>query len=181
MLPCEESKDITRRHTMSATPGHDPHGHWDGLISKNDAVRRDGAAGGRLPLRQSNECLQRTEVREQGGLYGIGVKVDTQPPHLVLNVSNLRDAQGESANHLVHVGDALVKINGKPAELSSMEALERAILGPKDSMLTLSFAKMSSKWGAAANPKEQYDVKVKRHVPIRYSRNARSCARAQVC
>ena len=152
---------------MSAQTREDPHENWAGLISKNDAVRRNGAAGGRLPLRQSTECIERKEVREQGGLFGIGIKVDTQPPHLVQNISNLRDPHDRSVNDMVRVGDALVQINGEHAELGSMEALEKAILGPKDTRLRLSFAKMSAKWGAATDANEIYELEVKRHVPIR--------------
>jgi hypothetical protein len=58
-----------------SVPGHDPHSNWDGLISKGDAVRRDGGPGGRLHTRKSSDTLELKEVREKGGLFGIGLKI----------------------------------------------------------------------------------------------------------
>ena len=103
-------------------------GWWDG-------------PGGLLATRQSNAVLELKQVREQGGLYGIGLKIDMDPPHLVQRVSNLKDPEGRSIND-VRVGDALLLVNGQHVELGSMEALEKAILGPKGSTLNLAFTRM---------------------------------------
>lgn len=144
----------------------DQYGNWAELISKSDAVRRDGAPGGRLPPLQSNNTLELKQVREQGGLYGIGLKVDMDPPHLVQRVSNLQAPDGSSLNDHVKVGDSLLLINGQHVELGSMEALEKAILGPKDSTLKLAF-KSYAKGTAGANQQNIYEIVVKRHVTIR--------------
>ena len=146
---------------------HDPHGNWDGLISKSDAVRRNDGPGGHLPIRRSNETLELKEVRDIGGLYGIGLKIDLDPPHLVQRVSNLKDPEDRSINDKVRQGDALLHIDGEHVELGSMEALEKAILGPKDSTLKLTFVKMPSPGMHAGKSKDVYDVVVKRHVTIR--------------
>jgi hypothetical protein len=144
----------------------DKYGNWSGLIAKSDAVRRDGAPGGRLPPLPSNNALELKEVREQGGLFGIGLKVDMDPPHLVQRVSNLKAPDGTSLNDHVTVGDSLHLINGQHVELGSMEALEKAILGPKDSQLKLAF-KSSAKGVPGQSNQQIYEVVVKRHVAIR--------------
>jgi hypothetical protein len=123
----------------------------------------------------SDAVLELKQVREQGGLYGIGLKIDIDPPHLVQRVSNLKDPDGHSIND-VRVGDALLLINGQHVELGSIEALEKAILGPKGSTLNLAFTRMQSpkdpasqdlKRGPFSTSEDVYEVEVMRHVAIR--------------
>jgi hypothetical protein len=38
-------------------------------------------------------------------MYGIGLKVADSPPHKILDVTDLRDAQGKSINSQVHKGE----------------------------------------------------------------------------
>ena len=137
-------------------------GWWDG-------------PGGLLATRQSNAVLELKQVREQGGLYGIGLKIDMDPPHLVQRVSNLKDPEGRSIND-VRVGDALLLVNGQHVELGSMEALEKAILGPKGSTLNLAFTRMHPPKdpasqdltrGPFSTSEDVYEVEVMRHVAIR--------------
>jgi len=106
-------------------------------------------------------------VREQGGLYGIGLKIDMDPPHLVQRVSALQDTDGRSINDQVRVGDALLLINGQHVELGSMEALEKAILGPKGSTLKLAFTRMAAPKSSTEQSQDVYEVEVVRHVAIR--------------
>jgi hypothetical protein len=124
---------------------------------------------------ESNAVLELKQVREQGGLYGIGLKIDIDPPHLVQRVSNLKDPHGHSIND-VRVGDALLLVNGQHVELGTIDALEKAILGPKGSTLNLAFTRMHPpkdpasqdlKWGPFSTSEDVYEVEVMRHVAIR--------------
>jgi hypothetical protein len=60
------------------------------------------------------------------------------PPHLVQNISNIKYSNNNSLHDRVNVGDSLVLINGERC-VGSMEWLEKAILGPKNSALKLGF------------------------------------------
>jgi hypothetical protein len=113
---------------------------------------------------RSNETLELKQVREQGGLYGIGLKIDTDPPHMIQRVSDLRDPDDNVLEDL-RVGDCLLMIDGKHVEFGSMEALEQAILGPKDSTLTLTFGPRQGSNGTTSGGIRE--IVVKRHVPIR--------------
>jgi hypothetical protein len=133
-----------------------------------------------MPTTASEELLQSCslirhlpvslkETRERGGLFGIGLTVDMDPPYQVQRVSNIKDRNDHSINDRVNVGDSLVLINDERC-VGSMDwsGIEKAILGPKNSTVKLGFERMSlSKRNMVENTKEIYEVEVKRHVPIR--------------
>jgi hypothetical protein len=101
---------------------------------------RHHGPGGRLPIMESTDALELKETSERGGLFGIGIKVDMDPPHLVQNISNIKYSNNNSLHDRVNVGDSLVLINGERC-VGSMEWLEKAILGPKNSALKLGFVR----------------------------------------
>ena len=149
--------------------GDDQAAFVEGAVAKTGTLQQPAGPGGLLPMRQSNAVLELKQVREQGGLYGIGLKIDMDPPHLVQRVSNLKDPDGHSINE-VRVGDALLLVNGQ-----HVEAVEKAILGPKGSTLNLAFARMHPptdpqqdlKRGPFSTSEDVYEVEVMRHVAIR--------------
>ena len=137
------------------------------MTANTDVFRRRDGPGGRLPIIKSTDTVELKETRERIGLFGIGLKVDMDPPHLVQVVSNIKYSNNHSIENRVNVGDSLVCINGERC-VGSMESLEKAILGPKNSTLKLGFERMElSNRNMAQGANDIYEVEVKRHVPIR--------------
>ena len=49
------------------------------------------------------------------GVFGIGMRIDLQPPHRVTAVDNLVDPRGVPIAGIVGVGDLLVRARGEGA------------------------------------------------------------------
>jgi len=102
----------------------------------------------------------------QGGIWGTGMSIQMEPPHAVLHVDDLQDSEGCNCNHLVAVGDQLLKVNNVLVQSADIDALEAVILGPVDSMVKLSFCSSGQDSGYSTPPFYDYDINVKRHIPI---------------
>ena len=62
------------------------------------------------------EALVLREKKEMSGIYGIGLKIDSDPPHTVQKVHELVDAHGNNCNHRVAVGDILTFVDDAPID-----------------------------------------------------------------
>ena len=98
-----------------------------------------------------------------GGIWGIGMSIQKEPPHAVIHVDDLQDQFGLNCNHLVAVGDQLLRVDDIVVTRADMESLETFIFGPLDTIVKLSFA---CSQGGPARPFTNYDISVKRHIPI---------------
>eukprot|EP00960_Hanusia_phi_P029679 748099-Hanusia_phi.AAC.2 len=96
-------------------------------------------------------------VFKTGGRYGIGLKIDTDPPHRTQRVANLIDAKGQRVE-VVKIGDYLRTIDGQVVALENMEGIERKILGAKNTTVTLSFR--------CSRTQQDYEVTAMRHIPF---------------
>ena len=102
------------------------------------------------------------------GLYGIGMKINTEVPHVVRQVTDLQDENGNSLNHEVQVGDVLILVDNQPIHNLDLDALERAIFGEQYSLVALTL--MSKQPG---NVKQ---LQVRRHVLVRTFESCRRFA-----
>eukprot|EP00961_Rhodomonas_salina_P052289 701853-Rhodomonas_salina.4 len=123
----------------------------------------DGQAssGPGVPLKapEAVDVLEVRQSRQVGGVFGIGIKVNTDPPHAVQNVSNLTDPDGTNISSLVKIGDELWAVDGIPTEQESMDVVEGLILGKKDSLVKLTLKKKETG--------RTEELIVKRHVAVR--------------
>mmetsp|Transcript_4540 Transcript_4540/g.8904 ORF Transcript_4540/g.8904 Transcript_4540/m.8904 type:complete len:320 (+) Transcript_4540:89-1048(+) len=94
-------------------------------------------------------------------MFGIGIKVADYPPHAVLEVNDLRDPQGRGIRNAVNKGDVLEAINGSSVHDITIEALELAVFGLKDTVVDLLFVSPTAG--------RQYHVQALRHVPISFA------------
>jgi len=102
----------------------------------------------------------------KGKLFGIGLKVDSEPPYSVQSVNNLIDPYGNTINNLVKAGDRVELINGQSfiqGQSNGIDNLVGAILGPKDTTVSIVLR--------SPETNRQYEVKVVRHVPLRSGAN----------
>ena len=86
-----------------------------------------------------NNGLVLKESREESGVFGIGLKIDTAKiPYIVKEGSKIFDEQGKSINDSVNVGDTIASLDGFPMEKVS---------GPvtKESSNTLSSCTITTK------------------------------------
>ncbi len=49
-----------------------------------------------FPALKADAAVFLRHVADEGGVYGIGMKIDLKPPHNVMRVSNLKDPNGNS-------------------------------------------------------------------------------------
>jgi hypothetical protein len=64
-----------------------------------------------------NTCLVLKESKEESGIFGIGLKIDTaRIPYIVKEGSKIFDDQGKSINDSVNVGDTIASLDGYPME-----------------------------------------------------------------
>jgi len=111
----------------------------------------------RLPL--NVEVCDIKTGDETVGVYGIGMKINREAPHVVQLVSNLKDSTGKSCNSSILEGDTLMRIDGNLVENSGINTLENLVLGEKDTTAVLTLRSKASG--------QMYSVTVLRHVPIR--------------
>ena len=68
------------------------------------------------PQHENDEALVFREKKELAGLYGVGLKVDTDPPHTVQRVHDLLDPNGNNISHKCNVGDVLTFVDDSPID-----------------------------------------------------------------
>ena len=85
---------------------HMPHAPVGGTraFSSDQALR---TASGSLPW--LGPVLEVSQERRPMGVFGIGMRIDLQPPHRVTAVDNLVDPRGVPIAGIVGVGDLLVR------------------------------------------------------------------------
>ena len=118
-----------------------------------------------MPL--SFPALELKEITSVIGLYGIGMQINTEVPHAVRHVSDLRDENGNSLNDEIQIGDVLILVDDQPIHNLDVDALERALFGEKDSIVSLT---LKSK-----QPGRVKQLRVKRHILIRTFETCQRC------
>jgi hypothetical protein len=113
-------------------------------------------------------ALELKEFKFTIGLYGIGMKINTEVPHVVRLVTDLQDENGCSLNHEIQAGDVLILVDNQPIHNLDIDALERAIFGEQYSLVSLT---LKSK--APGNVKQ---LRVRRHVLVRTFESCRRFA-----
>ncbi len=64
-----------------------------------------------------NNCIVLKECKEESGIFGIGLKIDTaRIPYVVKEGSKIFDELGKSINDSVHVGDTIASLDSFPME-----------------------------------------------------------------
>eukprot|EP00281_Chroomonas_sp_CCMP1168_P021587 CAMPEP_0206232758 /NCGR_PEP_ID=MMETSP0047_2-20121206/11595_1 /ASSEMBLY_ACC=CAM_ASM_000192 /TAXON_ID=195065 /ORGANISM="Chroomonas mesostigmatica_cf, Strain CCMP1168" /LENGTH=230 /DNA_ID=CAMNT_0053656533 /DNA_START=54 /DNA_END=742 /DNA_ORIENTATION=- len=91
-------------------------------------------------------------------LFGLGVKIQDNPPHIVQAIVNLRDESHANINHKIAIGDELVHINSVPIAEAHVKTLAHLTCGPKGTVVTLSLRRPGAK--------STYVVRAVRHVAI---------------
>ena len=104
-------------------------------------------------------CLELHEYKNTIELYDIGMNINMEIPHVVRFVSDLQDATGNSLNDEVQAGDVLILVDNQPIHNLDIDSLESAILGEKDSIVSLT---LKSKL-----PGKVKQLQVRRHVLVR--------------
>jgi hypothetical protein len=116
----------------------------------------------------SLSALELKEFKSTIGLYGIGMKINTEVPHVVRQVTDLQDESGNSLNHEVQVGDVLILVDNQPIHNLDLDALERSIFGEQYSLVALT---LKSK-----HPGNVKQLRVRRHVLVRTFESCRRFA-----
>lgn len=99
-----------------------------------------------------NRCLLLKESREESGIYGIGLKIDTaRTPYVVKEGSMIFDENGKSINDSVNVGDTISSIDGYPMEKVGTEMILAMIVN-----LTRNKAKF---WVISRNLRRLYSLR----------------------
>lgn len=85
---------------------------------RGTAPDHGGAFRTSLPFPPSHrtESLILREKKEVAGVYGIGLKIDNDPPHSVQQVHQLLDVDGSNIGHRCAVGDVLTFVDDSPLE-----------------------------------------------------------------
>ncbi len=125
----------------------------------------------RPPPRDMPPSLPALELKESKstvGLYGIGMKINTEVPHVIRQVTGLQDENGNSLNHEVQVGDVLILVDNQPIHNLDLDALERAFFGEQNSLVALT---LKSK-----QPGNVKQLRVRRHVLVRTFESCRRSA-----
>lgn len=63
----------------------------------------------------SSDWTHREEVHEDG-LYGVGVRVASQPPHILQQIMDIRDMNGRSLHDVLKIGDCLTHVDAVKLE-----------------------------------------------------------------
>ena len=108
-------------------------------------------------LSQDLEALTLKRRFEASGLFGVGVQVSDDPPHLVQRVSRLLDRDRRNISDMVAIGDTLYSVNDFQVEMSSIDTVEQLIFGDLGTFVRLTFCNRN---------RQKYEVVVTRHVPI---------------
>ena len=108
-------------------------------------------------LSQELETLTLKRRFEATGLFGVGLQVSDDPPHVVQRVSRLLDVNRRNVSDTVRIGDTLYSVNDFQVEMSSIETVEQIIYGDMSSIVRLTFCDRN---------RQKYDVTAIRHVPI---------------
>ena len=94
---------------------------------------------------------------EATGLFGVGLQVSDDPPHVVQRVSRLLDSNRRNVSDTVAIGDTLYSVNDFQVEMSSIDTVEQLIFGDLGSTVRLTFCDRN---------RQKYDAVAIRHVPI---------------
>ena len=108
-------------------------------------------------LSQELETLTLKRRFEATGLFGVGLQVSDDPPHVVQRVSRLLDVNRRNVSDTVGIGDTLYSVNDFQVEMSSIDTVEQLIFGDLSSSVRLTFC---------GRNRQKYDVTAIRHVPI---------------
>lgn len=108
-------------------------------------------------LSQDFEALTLKRRSEASGLFGVGLQVSDDPPHLVQRVSRLLDRDRRNISDMVAIGDTLYSVNDFQVEMSSIDTVEQLIFGDLGTFVRLTFCNRN---------RQKYEVVVSRHVPI---------------
>jgi hypothetical protein len=137
-----------------------------------ETLRKRSIESLRPPPRDMPPSLPALELKESKstiGLYGIGMKINPEVPHIVRQVTDLQDENGDSLNHEVQVGDVLILVENQPIHNLDLDALERAIFGEQFSLVALT---LKSK-----QPGNVKKLRVRRHVLVRTFESCRRFTR----
>jgi hypothetical protein len=108
-------------------------------------------------LAQDLEVLTLKSRFEAAGLFGVGLQVSDDPPHVVQRVSRLLDRDRRNVSDIVGLGDTLYSVNDFQVEMSSIDTVEQLIWGDLSTTVRLTFCNRH---------RQKYDVVAIRHVPI---------------
>ena len=108
-------------------------------------------------LAQDLEVLTLKSRFEASGLFGVGLQVSDDPPHVVQRVSRLLDRDRRNVSDTVAIGDTLYSVNDFQVEMSSIDTVEQLIWGDLSTTVRLTFCNKK---------RQKYDVLAIRHVPI---------------
>ena len=108
-------------------------------------------------LAQDLAALTLKRRTEATGLFGVGLQVSDDPPHVVQRVSRLLDKDQRNVSESVPVGDTLYSVNDFQVEMSSIDTVEQLIFGEMGTTVRLTFCN---------SLRQKYDIVVIRHVPI---------------
>lgn len=108
-------------------------------------------------LAQDLEALTLKSRFEAAGLFGVGLQVSDDPPHVVQRVSRLLDRDRRNVSDVVALGDTLYSVNDFQVEMSSIDTVEQLIWGDLSTTVRLTFCDRH---------RQKYDVVAIRHVPI---------------
>lgn len=103
------------------------------------------------------EALTLKRRFEASGLFGVGLQVSDDPPHVVQRVSRLLDRDRRNVSDTVAIGDTLYSVNDFQVEMSSIDTVEQLIFGDLSTTVRLTFCNRN---------RQKYDVVAIRHVPI---------------
>lgn len=108
-------------------------------------------------IAQDLEVLTLKSRSEASGLFGVGLQVSDDPPHVVQRVSRLLDRDRRNVSDTVAIGDTLYSVNDFQVEMSSIDTVEQLIWGDLSTTVRLTFCNKH---------RQKYDVVAIRHVPI---------------
>jgi hypothetical protein len=114
---------------------------------------------------EQTSCLVLRETVETAGIYGIGMMIQKIPPHAILEVNHLLGPDDQNFNPMVSPGDTLQAVDGISVASSYLESVEHLVFGDLGTTCNLTLQSESSG--------QIYDIRVKRHVPIRVWENTR--------
>jgi len=103
------------------------------------------------------ESLTLKRRSEASGIFGVGLQVSDDPPHVVQRVSRLLDRDRRNVSDTVAIGDTLYSVNDFQVEMSSIDTVEQLIFGDLSTTVRLTFCNRQ---------RQKYDVVAIRHVPI---------------
>jgi hypothetical protein len=109
------------------------------------------------PLPQDLETLTLKRRFEAAGLFGVGLQVSDDPPHVVQRVSRLIDKDRRNISEKVAIGDTLYSVNNFQVEMLSIDTVEQLIFGDLGTLVRLTFCDKH---------RQRYEVIATRHVPI---------------